>query len=223
MAARRQAEGAGGAGAKLGARARGDVVVRAVLGETLAELGRTGYAALRVEDIAARVGVNKTTIYRRWSTKEELVRAAIGSVVTDEAVRPVDTGSLRGDLLEFARRALRVLRSPRWRAVLEIMVTEGPTSDLTKIAQSLRDAADLPHPLETERSRAALAPGIDPRLVEEMLLSFLVHRVLNHEAVSLALVERVVDVLLCGAERRDAPSDAPTRRLVKRARGARSR
>jgi AcrR family transcriptional regulator len=199
------------------------VVVRAVLGETLAELGRTGYAALRVEDIAARVGVNKTTIYRRWSTKEELVRAAIGSVVTDEAVRPVDTGSLRGDLLEFARRALRVLRSPRWRAVLEIMVTEGPTSDLTKIAQSLRDAADLPHPLETERSRAALAPGIDPRLVEEMLLSFLVHRVLNHEAVSLALVERVVDVLLCGAERRDAPSDAPTRRLVKRARGARSR
>jgi AcrR family transcriptional regulator len=33
---------------------------------TAEELSRVGYAAMRVEDVAARSGVHKTTIYRRW-------------------------------------------------------------------------------------------------------------------------------------------------------------
>jgi AcrR family transcriptional regulator len=48
-------------------------VVRGVMEATLAELALTGYGALRIEDVAVRAGVNKTTVYRRWPTKEELV------------------------------------------------------------------------------------------------------------------------------------------------------
>ena len=52
-------------------------VVSDVLIATAEELTRVGYAAFRVEDVAARSGVNKTTIYRRWPTKPELVTAAV--------------------------------------------------------------------------------------------------------------------------------------------------
>ena len=47
-------------------------VVSAVLRMTLEVLGQEGYAGLRVEDVAARAGVNKTTIYRRWPTRADL-------------------------------------------------------------------------------------------------------------------------------------------------------
>ncbi|MEV3975004.1 helix-turn-helix domain-containing protein [Streptomyces sp. NPDC050698] len=43
-------------------------VRKAVLAATAAELSERGFAAMTIEDIAARSGVHKTTIYRRWST-----------------------------------------------------------------------------------------------------------------------------------------------------------
>src|SRR4051812_35901624 len=72
-------------------------VVEAILQAVGEELGRVGYADLRIEDVATLSGVNKTTIYRRWPQKSELVTAAV------ERLTPVpevyDTGSLRSDLL----------------------------------------------------------------------------------------------------------------------------
>ena len=55
-------------------------VVESVLHTTLEVLGQQGYAQLRIEDIAARAGVNKTTIYRRWPTRSRLVMAALTSL-----------------------------------------------------------------------------------------------------------------------------------------------
>ena len=48
-----------------------------MLRTTLEVLGDRGYAGLRVEDVAAKAGVNKTTIYRRWPTRADLVIAAL--------------------------------------------------------------------------------------------------------------------------------------------------
>ena len=53
-----------------------------VLRTTLEVLGQQGYAGLRVEDVAAGAGVNKTTIYRRWPTRADLVIAALTSLPT---------------------------------------------------------------------------------------------------------------------------------------------
>ena len=52
-------------------------VVSTVLRTTLEVLGEHGYAGLRIEDVAAQAGVNKTTIYRRWPTRADLVIAAL--------------------------------------------------------------------------------------------------------------------------------------------------
>ena len=56
-------------GARTGGRS--ERVVRDVLRAAIEELSTNGYSALRVEDVAARAGVNKTTVYRRWPTKAD--------------------------------------------------------------------------------------------------------------------------------------------------------
>src|SRR3954470_7765928 len=69
----------------------------AVLSATLEVLVETGYDGLSVDAVAARAGVHKTTVYRRWPTKAELVAAA----AADRSEQPVpvpDTGSLAGAL-----------------------------------------------------------------------------------------------------------------------------
>jgi len=118
---------------------RGEPVVQSVLSITLDELARVGFASLRVEDVATRAKVNKTTVYRRWSTKASLVRAALLSIVGGDIHVP-DTGSLRGDLVEIGHQLAELATSPRWRSIIRMVFTESPDSELRAIAQSLRDS-----------------------------------------------------------------------------------
>ncbi|MCO5177264.1 MAG: TetR/AcrR family transcriptional regulator [Thermomicrobiales bacterium] len=74
---------------------------RAILAATLQALIEDGYDGMSIEGVAARAGVGKTTIYRRWPGKEELVGAALSSLSQD--VEVPDTGSARDDLCRLVR------------------------------------------------------------------------------------------------------------------------
>ena len=74
----------------------------AVLDATSALLTEVGYDELSVEEVASRAGVHKTTVYRRWPTKPELIADA-AQVQAAEAVPIPDTGTLLGDLQTLAR------------------------------------------------------------------------------------------------------------------------
>jgi len=76
-------------------RPRSEASHRAIIRATLELLLENGYRSLTMEGVRARAGVGKATIYRRWSSKEELVRDAI--VALHDDVEAPDTGSLRGD------------------------------------------------------------------------------------------------------------------------------
>ena len=74
---------------------RREAILRAAI-ELVAEIG---YDRMTVEALAARAGVSKPTIYRRWpSGKKEIILDAIRSKHADADALP-DTGSLRGDLM----------------------------------------------------------------------------------------------------------------------------
>src|SRR5258708_29196014 len=57
-------------------RAKGEPRERAILSAVTGLLGEAGYEAMTMDAVAARARVSKTTIYRRWPGKAELVRAA---------------------------------------------------------------------------------------------------------------------------------------------------
>jgi len=99
-------------------RPRSEASHQAIIRATLELLVEKGYGALTMEAVRARAGVGKATIYRRWSSKEELVRDAI-TFMHDDFVAP-DTGSLRGDyegmaalVLSAAQRAGAATFMPR--------------------------------------------------------------------------------------------------------------
>lgn len=78
-------------------------------------LDEVGYAATTVNAIAARAGVPKSTLYRRWSSKAELVFA---TVVHGPSISVPDTGGLDTDLLELSRRIVAALDTQRARLAL---------------------------------------------------------------------------------------------------------
>jgi AcrR family transcriptional regulator len=72
----------------------------AILTAALDLVAERGYDGMALDEVAARTGRAKTTIYRRWATKEDLVLAALRAVGRPpEAELLPDTGSLRDDLL----------------------------------------------------------------------------------------------------------------------------
>jgi len=83
-------------------RPRSEEATRAILDAALQEFVAAGYGAMTVDRVAARSGVGKATVYRRWSTKAELVAEAIDRhTFADLPIE--DTGDVRGDLRRYLR------------------------------------------------------------------------------------------------------------------------
>jgi AcrR family transcriptional regulator len=69
------------------------------------ELVEKGYDAFTIESVAERAQTSRNVLYRRWPTKQDLVKAAIASRGFQQTIEIPDTGSLRGDLIEFMNTA----------------------------------------------------------------------------------------------------------------------
>ncbi|GAC1518077.1 MAG: TetR/AcrR family transcriptional regulator [Acidimicrobiales bacterium] len=81
-------------------RPRNEACDRAIESAAIELLVEEGFGRMSMEGIAARAGVGKATIYRRWDTKEALVVDAVHRHCLQD-VSPPDTGTARGDLCEM--------------------------------------------------------------------------------------------------------------------------
>jgi AcrR family transcriptional regulator len=102
---------------------RSDAVVQRVLDAALVELARSGYAGFRMEEVAARAAVNKTTVYRRWPNRAALVTALVQQLRAPLRDSPLpDTGRIEDDLVQaFARRFTfrRKVEGKAWARLLD--------------------------------------------------------------------------------------------------------
>ncbi|MFI6684025.1 TetR/AcrR family transcriptional regulator [Streptomyces sp. NPDC050485] len=94
-----------------GPRRRGGELESAILAATLAELAEVGYPALTMERVAARARTGKAAVYRRWSSRAELVVDAckLGGVPHDTLP---DTGALRTDVIALLGQLSTKMASP---------------------------------------------------------------------------------------------------------------
>ena len=90
-------------------RPRSTAADRAILDTTIRLLADQGYDAMSIEGVAAAAGVGKTTIYRRYPNKRDLVIAALSATAT-AIPNPADSGSTRDDLLALIADTLEVMR-----------------------------------------------------------------------------------------------------------------
>jgi len=175
-------------------------VVNEVLTATAEELSRVGYAALRVEDVAARSGVNKTTIYRRWPTKPELVGAALCTVM--EPPDTPDTGTLRGDFVASLTKSAVFTMSPLGKGVVRVMQIERAHPEVEPIARALREEYRSLREQLVERAiaRGELPQDTDARFLADLMSAPVLARLLmDQEPVDVHFIERVIDLVLAGA------------------------
>ncbi len=104
---------------------------QAMLQATLELLAEVGFDAMSIDAIAARAGVGKTTIYRRYASKEELVADAIESV-REEIVIP-DTGNLHSDIDALIQNAAQITLSPLGRQTVAMIISSASIN--TQFAQ----------------------------------------------------------------------------------------
>jgi len=175
-------------------------VVASVLSATQEELGRVGYGALRVEDVATRSGVNKTTIYRRWPTKAELVAAAL--LATDDEREQPDTGTLRGDLLAAVMRSVRMCQTLTGRGIVRMLQMERADPEVEAIARGLGAQRRQRNGTLIQRgiARGELPADTSIELVLELVFAPVYARVIHRgEDVREDYAAAVIDTVLAGA------------------------
>jgi AcrR family transcriptional regulator len=180
---------------------RSERVVRDVLRAATEELARAGYAALRVEDVAARAGVNKTTVYRRWPTKADLVGAVMRSI-SEPGGPPPDTGSVRDDLMQLLQDFVERVSLPEGRTLMRVFATELDHPEVEALANSLRDEVRVPWLEAIARAigRGALPAGSDARLIVEMILGTTSNRLKRREPADEGFLGAVVELVIRGAK-----------------------
>jgi AcrR family transcriptional regulator len=169
--------------------------------ELVAEDG--GVRALTVEAVAARSGVAKTTIYRRWRDKWEL---ALDAVMIDMLPRfedPVDVGDTRSELLTFVNSVVRMLAARPFGSAMQGLVSEIATNP--ELARVYRERVVEPRLLQLrpviERgiARGDLRADTDLRTMHELLIGPIFYRLLLSGApLDPDLGSRIVEAVLDG-------------------------
>jgi AcrR family transcriptional regulator len=150
---------------------------QAMLQATLELLAEVGFEAMSVEGIAARAGVGKTTIYRRYSGKEELVAAAIEQV-REEVVIP-NTGKLWNDMDALIEQSAQITLSPIGRqAVAMIVSSAAGNAQFAKIywdkyLEPRRAAFAIV--IERAKARKEIQADLDPGLVFDAMSGIMLY------------------------------------------------
>jgi AcrR family transcriptional regulator len=153
---------------------------QAMLQATLELLAKVGFEAMSIEAIASRAGVGKTTIYRRYSSKAELVADAIESI-REEIVIP-DTGSLWGDMDTLIQNAAQISLNPLGRQTVAMIISSASSNAefaqiyWTKYLQPRREAFAVV--LERAKVRQEVKPDLDPGLVFDTMSGIILYAML---------------------------------------------
>jgi AcrR family transcriptional regulator len=191
-------------------RPRDATVDRRVLDAAWDLLHDAGYAGLTVDEVAERAGAAKTTLYRRWPTKDHLAIALAARILGEVPI--ADTGDLRADLTEFAAALAASLNRLRLAGHPDGGPSAGFAAELAAAAARHADIGEVVragfaarHELALARLRRArdaegLRPDIDPGVLVDQLAGPLWYRVLITGApVDRGYAERLVAAVLDGA------------------------
>ncbi|WP_367045422.1 TetR/AcrR family transcriptional regulator [Streptomyces sp. Je 1-332] len=183
-----------------------------ILEAAYAVLVDRGYERYSIDEVAQRAGVAKTTIYRRWPTRDHLIVAVVAKI--QDEVPVTDTGDIRHDLVTYLeaivggldrmRRVGRVVEPGDRSAglVAEIVAAAARHADVGGALRGLfarRNALPLAL-LASASARGDLKPDAQPGLVFDELAGAVYYRLfITGEPIDGDYASRLVDQVLAGA------------------------
>ncbi|KAB2344935.1 TetR/AcrR family transcriptional regulator [Actinomadura rudentiformis] len=160
-----------------------------------------GYAKLSIEAVAARAGVGKHTIYRRWSSKGALFLDSVLSL--NVSLDYPDTGDILADLREQTYTAVDLLGRPPLGPLFQALVGEAQRN--SKVAAALNERFITPQAeksvarLKKARDEGQLSPEFDLDLAMSILSGPLYFQFLiTQEPLTHEYVDRVFEALFAG-------------------------
>jgi AcrR family transcriptional regulator len=182
-------------------RPRSDRAHRAILDAFQAELIEAGFADLRLEHVAARAGVGKATIYRRWRSKEAvalelLMRLAAPHITID------DMHDTRAELLAAVTNAMRAITETHFGPVIRALLSQIAINPAlgdpfrANVVQARRD--EVARVIARGVQRGDLRPDVDTDIATELLVGPVYFRLMFGGDLSQEFAERVVDAVLRG-------------------------
>jgi AcrR family transcriptional regulator len=165
---------------RLSGRPRSADADRAILDAALRLMLEQGLARMTMEGVAAAAGVGKTTIYRRYPSKRELVVAVVEQLVPVADLPEFE--SAHDGLLAIVRLVSQILATPRGaRLVLMMLAEQGSDPEMLAFFRSkviLPRRALLRGILQRGMDQGEIRPDLDPELMIDMLVgAFIAHHV----------------------------------------------
>jgi AcrR family transcriptional regulator len=193
-------------------RPRSDEVHQAILDAARELLVVEGFTRLRLEHVAARAGVGKATIYRRWPSKEALALELLMALASPHIAVP-DIGDTRRELENVVGNVTRALTvtqfGPVIRALLSQIAVNPALGDpfRASVVRSRRD--EVARVCARGIARGDLRPDADVDLATELLVGPIYFRLMFGGPIEPGIAGRVVDTLMRGmAAGRRRASDA---------------
>lgn len=182
-------------------RPRSEQVHQAILDATRDLLIANGYDQLRLEHVATKAGVGKATIYRRWSSKEELAQALLEELASP--LRHVaDTGDTHSELLRVVTNAIASLEESDFGPVVRALLSQIAINPLLgdpfreSVVRPRRDQVSIV--IQRGLARGDLRPDADDDVATELLLGPVYFRLVFGGALDEDFAVQVVDRVLDG-------------------------
>jgi AcrR family transcriptional regulator len=193
-------------------RPRSETARTAILATAMELLLDQGLTAMSMDDVAARAGVSKATIYRWWRSKERLALDALAAEWASSGSTPDrDTGTLRGDLLVLFRPWVRQLNRRPYGRVVAGLVAAAQTD--TEFAELYRQRFVRPRReagralLIRARDRGDIDTDTDLEVALDLLYGPIYHRLLHgHAPLTERFAQQVIEATVAAITTKDTPT-----------------
>jgi AcrR family transcriptional regulator len=181
-----------------------------ILQAALEMLADVGYAQLRLDALAGRAGVAKTTILRRWPSKAAVAAAAVQRLALQTVDVP-ESSNLREDMQALLANAVATFATGRGRFVPALIRESGHHAEIADLLATVIQTRRAAYRLVLNRAiaRHELHPDVDQEVIIDLLVGPLWTRLLiTRQPVGRALLEEIVDAVLRAYPSPQAPADA---------------
>jgi AcrR family transcriptional regulator len=163
-------------------RPRSQAADQAILGAALRVFIESGVESASIEQIADDAGVARTTLYRRWSSKEALIAKAIASARGEEEVWAADRAKFAGSPEPLLEALAEVVTRPEYRRLAARLIGSVPSSPALMETywnnHLLARRSAMLKVIEAARDAGIVRPDSDPEILLDLMSGAIIHHLL---------------------------------------------